>query len=487
MKALEILKDIKYTILEGDLDVDIKDIKYDSRKVEEGDMYVAIQGFNTDGHDYIPEAISRGARVIVVAKVMKIHGDVTVIKVNDTREFLALASLNYFGHPEKDLFLIGVTGTAGKTTTTHLIKNILDNSLINSGLIGSIGIKYLDKIVPIKNTTPESYLVVKYLKEMKGLGIRHVIIEASSQAFKLKRLFGLTFDIGVLTNVTSDHIGVNEHENHQEYVKCKNKLFLNSKEVIVNNDSKYLKEVLDGVSSNINSYAINSKADLQVKEYALVNDKEIFGSVFKTKGLLEEEFKINLPGKFNIYNALAAIMVALKLGINIDKIKTSLLSLKIRGRMELVMVNQTYKVLIDYAHTEDGLKNLVATLSEYKPKRLIAVFGGGGNRPKMRRISLGEVIGAYSDLCIITMDNPRFEEISAINEDIKLGLNKVNAKYIEIDDREQAIRYACNYAKEGDLIVLIGKGHEEYQDIKGVKYPFSELEILDKIKKEINN
>ncbi len=482
MKLEKILEGIKYTVIEGSIEGNVKDIKYDSRKVEENDMYVAITGFNADGHDYIPEAISLGAKVIVVAKVMKIYGDVTIIKVNDTREFLAQAALNYFSHPEKKLTLIGVTGTAGKTTTTHLIKNILDNASIKTGLIGSIGIKYLDKIVTTKNTTPESYEVIKYLKEMLNLGITHVIIEASSQAYKLNRLFGLTFQIGVLTNITSDHIGVNEHKDHQEYVRCKNKLFLNSKEVIVNNDSLYLKEVLEGVTAPISSYSIKSESHLKVKEFELLNDNDVFGSRFVTEGLVNLEFKMNLPGKFNIYNALGAIMVALKLGIEPDIIKLSLLNVKVRGRMELALVMPTYKVLIDYAHTEDGLKNLVATLSEYHPKRLIAVFGGGGNRPKERRISLGEVIGTYSDICIITMDNPRFEEISAINEDIKLGLNKVNAKYIEIDDREKAIRYACNYAKEGDLIVLIGKGHEDYQDIKGVKYSFKELEILNKIK-----
>ncbi len=482
MKLEKILEGIKYTVLEGNILGDIKDIKYDSRIVEDGDMYVAIEGFNTSGHEYIPEAISRGAKVIVVSKIMQIHGDVTVIKVNDTREFLAYASLNFFNHPEKDLVLIGVTGTAGKTTTTYLIKNILDNAGIKTGLIGSIGIKYLDKIITTKNTTPESYLVIKYLKEMKDWGITHVIIEASSQAFKLNRLLGLTFLIGVLTNVTSDHIGVNEHENQEEYVRCKNKLFLNSKEVIVNNDSLYLKEVLEGVGAPISSYAIDTSADLKVREYKLINNEDMFGSEFLLTGLLEEKFRTNLPGKFNIYNGLAAIMVALKLGIDLDIIKKSLLDVRVRGRMELAMMGSKYKVLIDYAHTEDGLKNLVATLGEYEPKRLITVFGGGGNRPKKRRISLGEIIGSYSDLSIITMDNPRFEEISAINEDIKQGLNKVNAKYIEINDREQAIRYACNYAREGDLIVLIGKGHEEYQDIKGVKYPFKELDILEKIK-----
>ena len=484
-KLKEVLNGIGYTVLSGSDEIEISDIKYDSRKVEKNDIYVALKGFNTDGHDYIPEAISKGAKVIIISKILNIVGNVTVIKVDDTRLALAYMSANYFDHPAKKLTLIGVTGTTGKTTTTHMIRDILLKNNIKCGLIGSIGIKYNDKVIHTDNTTPESYEVEKYFKEMLENKMTHVVMEASSQSFKLNRLAGITFDIGVLTNVTSDHIGPGEHSSQEEYVSCKNKLFLNSKEVISNNDSLYLKEVLKGVEVPITTYAMNKDADLKGCDIKLINSKEFLGSEFTTTGLIKDTFKIDMPGEFNIYNALCALLVCYKLGVDMNKAKEALLEIRVRGRMEIALVTPTYKVLIDYAHTEDGMKGLVKTLKDYKPKRLVSIFGGGGNRPKERRYNLGEIIGGASDLSILTMDNPRFEEITSINNDIKVGLDKVDAKYIEIPDRKDAIKYACENAEEGDLILLVGKVHEEYQDIKGVKYYFNELDVIEEIKKNL--
>lgn len=485
MKLKDIFNGVSYSLLNGKLDITINDIKYDSRKVTKNDIYVALKGAIKDGHDYIPEAISKGASVIVVSKMVNIHGDVTVIKVDDSRIALSYMSANFFGNPAASLTTIGVTGTTGKTTTTHMIYEMLNSVGLKCGLIGSIGIKYNDVVYHTDNTTPESYEIHKAFSEMVKNGITHVAMETSSQAFKLNRLAGLTFDLGVLTNLTSDHIGPNEHANHKEYISCKNKLFLNSKEIIVNNDSLYLEDVLKGVELSISSYGINNSADLQVKDIKLINDIDFFGSEFTTTGLIEETFRTCMPGKFNVYNAICALLVCKRLNVDITKAKEALLNVKVCGRMETVLVTPTYKVLIDYAHTEDGMKELVATLRAYNPKRLISVFGGGGNRPKERRYNLGEIIGGSSDLCIITMDNPRFEEISSINNDIKVGLDKVNAKYIEIPDRTDAIKYACENALEGDLILLVGKGHEEYQDIKGVKYHFNEHEVIEEIKKNL--
>ena len=484
-KLKDILEGVSYTVLTGTADLEINDIKYDSRKVEKDDIYVALKGFSTDGHEYIPEAIAKGAKVIMVSKIVNIVGDVTVIKVDDTRIALSYMSANYFDNPAKELKVIGVTGTTGKTTTTHMIREILLKSGVNCGLIGSIGIKYNDFVIHTDNTTPESYEVQKYFKEMLDHGMTHVVMETSSQAFKLNRLAGITFDIGVLTNVTTDHIGPGEHESHEEYVACKNKLFLNSKEVISNNDSNYLEEVLKGVEVPITTYGITNEADLKVTDIKLINDENFFGSLFTTEGLIKDTFRTCIPGEFNVYNALCAILVCYKLGVDVKKAKDALLTVKVRGRMETALVTPKFKVLIDYAHTEDGMKGLVKTLRDYKPKRLVSIFGGGGNRPKERRYNLGKIIGGASDLSIITMDNPRFEEISSINKDIKVGLDKIGAKYIEIPDRADAIKYACENAEEGDLILLVGKGHEEYQDIKGVKYPFSEIEVIEEIKKNL--
>lgn len=484
-KLKDILKGVSYTVLTGNDDIEINDIKYDSRKVEKDDIYFALKGYTTDGHEYIPEAIAKGAKVIVVSKMLNIVGDVTVIKVDDSRIALSYASANYFDNPASKLKIIGVTGTTGKTTTTHMIREMLEESGFKCGLIGSIGIKYNDKVIHTDNTTPESYEVHKAFREMLDNGITYVAMETSSQAFKLNRLAGITFDVGVLTNVSTDHIGPGEHENHEEYVACKNKLFLNSKEVISNNDSDYLEEVLKGVEVPITTYAINNNADLKVTDIKLINDADFLGSEFSTEGLIKDTFRTCIPGEFNIYNSLCAILVCHKLGVDDASVKKALLSVKVRGRMEIALVTPKYKVLIDYAHTEDGMKGLVKTLRAYKPKRLVSVYGGGGNRPKERRYNLGEIIGGASDLSIITMDNPRFEEISSINNDIKVGLDKVGAKYIEIPDRADAIKYACENALDGDLILLVGKGHEEYQDIKGVKYHFSELEVIDEIKKNL--
>ena len=484
-KLKDILNGISYSLLSGSDDIEISDIKYDSRKVKKNDLYIALKGYNTDGHEYIPEAIAKGAKVIVISKMLNIYGDVTVIKVDDSRLALAYLSANYFDHPASELKVIGITGTTGKTTTTHMIREMMLKSGIACGLIGSIGIKYNDQVIHTDNTTPESYEIHKYFREMLDHGITHVVMETSSQAFKLNRLAGITFDLGVLTNVTTDHIGPGEHDSQEEYVACKNKLFLNSKEVISNNDSLYLEEVLNGVEVPITTYAIDHEADLKVTDIRLINEVDFLGSEFTTTGLITDTFRTCIPGEFNIYNSLCALLVCYKLGLDMQKAKEALLTVKVRGRMEIALVTPTYKVLIDYAHTEDGMKGLVQTLRAYKPKRLVSVYGGGGNRPKERRYNLGEIIGGASDLSIITMDNPRFEEISSINNDIKVGLDKVGAKYIEIPDRADAIKYACENALDGDLILLVGKGHEEYQDIKGVKYYFNELDVIDEIKKNL--
>ena len=485
MQLEKVLKGIDYVLLNGNINIEINDLKYDSRKVMPNDVYIALKGSKVDGHDFIPEAISKKASVIVVSKMVNIHGDATIIKVADTRKSLALMAANYFANPASKLVTIGVTGTTGKTTTTHMIREMLGKCGLKCGLIGSIGIKYNDKVIHTDNTTPESYEVQKSFKEMLDAGITHVVMETSSQAFKLDRLYGITFDLGVLTNITSDHIGPKEHASHEEYVACKNKLFLNSKEVIVNNDSKYLEEVLQNVTAPISTYAVKNAADLKVTNINLINDTSFFGSEFTTAGLINDTFKTCIPGEFNVYNSLCALLVCYKLKIDLNKAKEALLNVKVRGRMETALVTPKFKVLIDYAHTEDGMESLVNTLKAYQPKRLVSIFGGGGNRPKERRYNLGEIIGGASDLCIITMDNPRFEEISSINNDIKVGLDKVGAKYIEIEDRREAIKYACENAQEGDLILLVGKGHEEYQDIKGTKYYFSELDVIKEIKDEL--
>lgn len=486
MRLIDILSGVDYTLLKGNINVEINDIKYNSKEVKENDVFVALIGYEKDGHDFIESAIEKGAKVIVSSKIITSNSDITIIKVDDTRVALAAMSKNYFRNPEQELTIIGVTGTTGKTTTTHMIKEMLESSGLKCGLIGSIGIKYNNEIIHTNNTTPESYDIFKSLRIMADHNITHVAMEVSSQSYKFKRLSGLVFEIGVLTNITTDHIGPGEHESWEEYVSCKNKLFLNSKKIIINNDSQGLPEVLNKVCIKPMTYSVLNKSDLQASSIKLINNENFFGTEFTTNGVINFKFRVSILGEFNVYNALCAILVCQSLNIDIKKGQEGLLNCKVRGRMETALVTPKYKVLIDYAHTEDGMKCLVKTLRDYKPKRLVSIFGGGGNRPKERRYNLGEIIGGSSDLCIITTDNPRFEEISSINEDIKVGLNRVDAKYIEIEDRACAIKYACNNALEGDLILLVGKGHEEYQDIKGIKHHFSEIEVIEELKKENN-
>lgn len=486
MKLKELLVNLSYTLLKGNIETEINDIKYDSRKVTKDDIYVALVGFNSDGHDYVNSAIKNGANTIVISKIMDIKEEVNVIKVDDTRIALAYLSKSYFNNPDKELTLIGVTGTTGKTTTTHMIKDMLNNMGFACGLIGSIGIKYKDVVIHTNNTTPESYEIYKNLRVMANIGITHVTMECSSQAFKLNRLAGIIFDVGVLTNITIDHIGPGEHESFDEYVNCKNKLFLNSKKVVSNNDSLHIDKVLKGVCVPIITYGINNNADIKVEKINLINDAKFFGSEFTTTGLINDIFKTGIPGEFNVYNGVCALAVVKALGIDASKSKDALINVRVRGRMETALVAPKFKVLIDYAHTEDGMRKLVKTLKAYNPTRLVSVFGGGGNRPKERRYNLGEIIGGASDLCIITEDNPRFEDIESINRDIKVGLDKVNAKYIEIQNREDAIEYAVSNAEDGDLILLVGKGHEEYQDVKGEKHHFSEIEVIEKLKMKLN-
>ena len=347
MKLESILKGIDYSILSGSLDTLINDIKYDSRKVEKNDIYIALKGFTSDGHDYIPEAISKGASVIVVSKMVSIHGDVTVIKVDDTRTTLSYMADNYFGNPSESLITIGVTGTTGKTTTTHMIRDMLEAVGVKCGLIGSIGIKYNDIVEHTNNTTPESYEVHRAFKTMLDAGMTHVVMECSSQAFKMHRLAGITFDLGVLTNVTTDHIGPGEHESQEEYVSCKNMLFLNSKKVISNNDSDYLKDVLKDVEVPIVTYALNNKADIKVGNIELINSENFFGSEFNTIGLINDTFRTSIPGEFNIYNSLCSLAVINTLGIDSSKAKEALLNVKVRGRMETALVTPKFKALLE--------------------------------------------------------------------------------------------------------------------------------------------
>ncbi len=486
MKLINILEKCEYEVLQGSLQNDICDIIYDSRKLVKGCAFVCLVGAVADGHDYIYEAVMAGANALIVeAYVQNIPESITVIKVKNTRKTLALMSAAFFGYPAKELTTIGLTGTKGKTTTTYMIKSVIEASGNKAGLIGTTGILIGEEKLPAKNTTPESYELHKIFRKMVDEGCKYAVMEVSSQGLKLDRVAGIEFDYGIFTNLSPDHIGPNEHDSFEEYTECKSMLFKMCKTAVVNADDEYKDEVLKGHTCKVLTYSIENAADLKAEDIEFINQDGILGMSFKTKGILEQNVLIYTPGLFSVYNSLVTILTCTLLGLDAKSILEGLLKVKVMGRVEIVPCSKDFTVIIDYAHNEVSTKSVLTTLLEYNPNRLICVYGGGGNRSKLRRYDMGEVTGAMADLCILTCDNPRDEELSDINNDIKIGLSKSNGKYIEIDDRKEAIKYAIKNAQRGDMIVLLGKGHQTYQEIKGVKYHFDEREAVAEIKAEL--
>lgn len=487
-KLKDILNHMEYELIKGDINTEIKDIKDNSKNVEEGDLFIALVGTTADSHNFIPNAIQNGAKVIVIERDVEINENVTVIKVTSSRKAMAKIAAAYFDYPAKKLTTIGITGTCGKTSTSYIIKKILEESGYKVGIIGTICAMIGEKKIETHNTTPNSYEVQKLFFEMVEQKCQYVVMEVSSQGLKLDRVAEIEFDYGVFTNLSVDHIGPNEHESFEEYLYCKSLLFKQCKVGIINVDSDKWERVTKGHTCEIVKYGLNNdEADLKASNIQFIMEENFFGVQFDVSGKVNDTFKLDIPGRFSAYNALCAISVAYELGIDTESMKRALEKVKVLGRMELVSSSEKYKLIIDYAHNRDEMDNLMDTISEYKPKRLVCIFGGGGNRAKARRYDMGEVSGKWADLTILTEDNPRFEEIESINQDIIEGLNKYNGKYIFIKDRKAAIKYAMENAQEGDIILLIGKGHENYQDIKGVKYPWDERKAVKEVEQELKH
>lgn len=495
MKLSRICQEVEYRLLQGGMDVQVRDIVYDSRKIAKETMFVCMVGAVADGHHYIAEAVAKGASVIVVEReeeAEQIPEAVTVLQVQNARRTLAFMSAALFDYPARKLITIGVTGTKGKTTTTYMMKNVLEMAGKKVGLIGTIGTLIGEEQIPSKNTTPESYELHRMFAAMVEAGCEYAVMEVSSQGLKLDRTAGIEFDYGVFTNLSPDHIGPTEHESFEEYLFCKSLLFRQCKKGIVNADDAHSEEVLKGHTCEVYSFTAEGReflgkaADLSAYEIAFMKENGRLGMDFKVSGMLECEARVHIPGRFSVYNSLVTMLVCHLAGIEKAAILEGLEKVQVKGRVEMLPVSKDYYLIIDYAHNEVSTRSVLTTLLEYRPKRLICVYGGGGNRSKLRRYDMGEVTGEMADLCVLTCDNPRDEEIRDINNDIKVGLAKSNGNYLEIDDRKEAIAYCITNAKPGDMIVLLGKGHENYQEIKGVKYHFDEreavAEILDEIK-----
>ena len=485
MKQLkDLLENLEYTCLQGSLDKEIREVVFDSRKAGEGSLFICIKGAVSDGHTYAREVAEKGAAVLVVQDTVQVPGEVTVIQVENSRYAMPCISAAWFDHPAEKLKTIGITGTKGKTTTTYLVKSILENAGHKTGLIGTIETIIGDEHIPAANTTPESYLVQKYFAQMAEAGCDSVVMEVSSQGLMLHRTAGFTFDIGIFTNIEPDHIGPNEHKDFQDYLHCKSLLFQQCKIGIFNGDDQHLDKLLEGHTCQVETFGFSPEADLRAENTHLVTGKGTLGIAYQVKGLMDFPVEIDLPGKFSVYNSLTAIAVCRHFGVTEENIQRALKNAKVKGRIEMVKVSEEFTLMIDYAHNAMSLESLLMTLKEYKPNRLVCLFGCGGNRSKLRRYEMGEVSGKLADLTIITSDNPRDEEPQAIIDDIKTGIGRTEGKYVEIIDRKEAIAYAIHHGQPGDIIVLAGKGHEDYQEIKGKKYPMDERVLIGEILEE---
>ena len=488
MKALkELLSELTFTCERGNLEKEITAVVYDSRKIVEGCLFVCIKGANFDGHQAAAEAAEKKAAAIIVSQEVELpkQSETTLIRVEDTRYALAFVSAAWFDHPAKKLTTIGITGTKGKTTTTYLVKSILENAGRKVGLVGTIEIIIGDTHIHAVNTTPESYEIHKAMAAMVDAGCQYMVMEVSSQGLKFDRTAGIEFDYGIFTNLSEDHIGPTEHPDFADYLACKRRLFRQCRIGIINADDPYAQQILEGSTCEVRTFSAEKKADLMASDIRFLNEDGRLGMHFKASGMMNCDAKIHIPGRFSVYNALATMVVCHELGIPDDAVLAGLEDVQVKGRVEMIPISKKFNVIIDYAHNDVSTRSVLKTLREYDPGRIVAVFGCGGNRSKVRRYDIGEAAGELADLCILTSDNPRFEKVEDINNDIKVGLAKHDAAYIEINDRREAIAYAITHALPGDMIILLGKGHETYVEIEGVKHHFSEHEVVREIAEDI--
>lgn len=471
----EILDGVPYIDVVGDLNIDVDDMNYDSRRVTPNSVFFCIDGFKVDGHDFAVDAVRGGAKVLVLEKDVEVSEGVTKVFVEDSRLAMALMSANFFGRPAEEMKMIGITGTNGKTSITYLLKSILEKSGFKVGLVGTITNMIGNRIIESERTTPESLDLQCLLRQMADEGVDIVVMEVSSHSLSLKRVGGCKFDIGVFTNLSQEHLDF--HGTLENYRAAKEKLFENSKISVINIDDENGKIIAKNIDGEIIPYGIsNGNCKVYARDIDITPRGASFNLHLPDKNL---RISLNIPGIFSVYNSLAAGAVAHVLNIDGYAIKSGLESVYgISGRFELLDTDTDYSVIIDYAHTPDGLENILETARSITAKRLITLFGCGGDRDREKRPIMGKVAGKYSDLCIITSDNPRTEDPMAIIEDIIPGVVESRCPYVVIENRRKAIEYALSEAKEGDLIILAGKGHENYQILGDKTIHFDEREVV---------
>ena len=492
MELKNILSGIEGLKAKGDLEVDITGISNDSREVKPGYLFIAIKGFDTDGHEYINKAIENGAKAILIQEekakeiIKQIPDEINIITSKDTRIATAICACNYYDNPSRKMQLIGITGTKGKTTTTFMIKSILERQGIKTGLIGTIATYIGDKkLEDSDRTTPDSIKLQSYFAQMVEAGCKACVMEVSSQSLKLHRVDGCDFNIGVFTNFSEDHISEKEHPDMEDYFNSKVKLFNMCPLGFINiDDINTIKVPSLAPNCTVKTYGIDNECDMLAKDITITNSYVDFKVKLNGKN---ERIKTDIPGRFSVYNSLAAISVASKLGCSVENIKSALETVKVPGRSELVDNKLGLTIMIDYAHSPESLESILQAVKSYTRGRVISVFGCGGDRDNAKRPIMGAISGKIANYTIITSDNPRTENPEAIVKEIEEGSKKTNARYECIVDRTEAIKKAIKMANKNDIIVLAGKGHETYQEINHEKHHYDEREIIKQVIDEMDN
>lgn len=467
---------------EGNRSIPLKGITYDSRQVEPGFLFVAVEGFKTDGHNFIEDAVAKGAAAVVVQKQVPIPNGVPWVQISDTRKGLALMAARFYGFPCKKIKVIGVTGTNGKTTTTHMVRMVYEAAGKKTGLIGTIHNMIGERVLPVKHTTPESVDLQKIMAKMVEERVEVVAMEVSSHALALHRVEGCRFDIAVFTNITQDHLDF--HRDMNDYLAAKKKLFAGAEISVVNADDRYAQQIIEGSGGRVITYGVEKNADIIARDINVIPTGVSFTAI-GPRG--SARINLQLTGLFNVYNALAAFAVGTAAGLKPGEIKGALEKLEgVPGRFELINKGQDFAVIVDYAHTPDGLKNILSTAREFTGGRLITVFGCGGDRDRSKRPLMGKIGAEMSDVAVITSDNPRTEDPEKIIEEILEGVKEVeDAEYTVIPDRRSAIRYAIELARAGDVVIIAGKGHETYQEVNGERFHFDDREEAGIILKKL--
>lgn len=489
MKIKNIIADMDCVFLKGSPEQEIESLCYDSRKAGEGSLFVAMTGAETDGHIYIEKAYEQGCRAFAVEKEPDLPEDAALMVFENTREALALMSANFFGHPSEEMDVIGITGTKGKTSTTYIIRTLLNGAGCETGLIGTVGAEWKGKHEATVNTTPESYELQRILREMADDGVKAVAMEVSSLGMKWHRVDGMRFKAGVFTNFSPDHIGGHEHKTLEEYAAWKKAFMDICENSVAFSGDAYTEYMTSGVKGKKITYGIDEGADYRAKDIVPFREKGFMGSSFRLEKFGKDlgEYRLGLPGTFSVENGLAAVAVCDMLGYPPETVKASLEHISIPGRGEIVYMSDDYGIIVDFAHNGISLESIIETVRAYNPERIITLFGSVGGRAQLRREELGRVSGKLSDFTIITSDDPDFEDPEKIDREIAEYVEKEGGEYVIIPDRDEAVEYGVSMLRKGDMLLCCGKGHEKFNIIRGVKEPLDERKTIEEALKRKKN